>query len=164
MITTGAASDSTYERGFSLVYQAYTPASRYLTGAVDLLKATDPSAKRIAILHENDKFSTDVCNAVRDYAVDQGYEVVFFEGYDSGTTDFAPFINKMESTAPDAVLGGGHFQDGSTFAKTAIRKATACKTGGAARGSTRVQFRRDRGRGYRHYRPQPMGDTGELHG
>jgi ABC-type branched-subunit amino acid transport system substrate-binding protein len=127
MITTGAASDSTYERGFSLVYQAYTPASRYLTGAVDLLVDTDPSAKRIAILHENDKFSTDVCNAVRDYAVDQGCEVVFFEGYDSGTTDFAPFINKMESTAPDAVLGGGHFQDGSTLAKQLSEKQLPVK-------------------------------------
>jgi ABC-type branched-subunit amino acid transport system substrate-binding protein len=122
MITTGAASDSTYERGLSLVYQAYTPASRYLTGAVDLLNDTDPSAKRIAILHENDKFSTDVCNAVREYATDRGYDVVFFEGYDTGTTDFAPFINKMEGTEPDAILGGGHFQDGSTFAKQLYEK------------------------------------------
>ena len=127
MITTGAASDSTYERGLSLVYQAYTPASRYLTGAVDLLKATDPAAKRIAILHENDKFSTDVCNAVRDYAVSHGYEVVFFEGYDTGTTDFAPFINKMGSSAPDAILGGGHFQDGSTFAKQLYEKQLPVK-------------------------------------
>jgi len=127
MITTGAASDSTYERGLSLVYQAYTPASRYLTGAVDLLKDTDPSANKIAILHENDKFSTDVCNAVRDYAVDQGYDVVFFEGYDSGTTDFSPFINKIESTAPDAILGGGHFQDGSTFAKQLYEKQISVK-------------------------------------
>jgi ABC-type branched-subunit amino acid transport system substrate-binding protein len=122
MITTGAASDSTYLRGFSLVYQAYTPASSYLTGAVDLLTDTDPAAKRISILHENDKFSTDVCNAVKDYAIDQGYQVVFFEGYDTGTTDFAPFINKMQSTAPDAILGGGHFQDGSTFAKQLYEK------------------------------------------
>jgi ABC-type branched-subunit amino acid transport system substrate-binding protein len=127
MITTGAASDSTYERGFSLVYQAYTPASRYLTGAVDLLKDTDPTAKRIAILHENDQFSTDVCNAVKEYATDQGYEVVFFEGYATGTTDFAPFINKMASTAPDAILGGGHFQDGSTFAKQLYEKQLPVK-------------------------------------
>ncbi len=122
MITTGAASDSTYKRGFSLVYQAYTPASKYLKGAIDLLAATDPSAKKIAIIHENDKNSTDVTNAVREYAIQQGYQVVFFEGYDTGTTDFAPFINKIENTAPDAILGGGHFQDGSTFAKQLYEK------------------------------------------
>ncbi len=122
MITTGAASDSTYKRGFTLVYQAYTPASKYLKGAVDLLAATDPSAKKIAIIHENDKNSTDVTKAVKEYAIEQGYEVVFFEGYDTGTTDFAPFINKIEDTDPDAILGGGHFQDGSTFAKQLSEK------------------------------------------
>jgi len=127
MITTGAASDSTYKRGFTLVYQAYTPASRYLTGAVDLLKATDPSAQKIAIIHENDKFSTDVANALNSYAVDQGYEVVFFEGYDTDTTDFSPFINKIEKSAPDAILGGGHFQDGSTFAKQLYEKKVDVK-------------------------------------
>ncbi len=127
LITTGAASDSTYQRGFSMVYQVYSPASRYLTGAVDLLKAGDPAARRIAIIHENDKFSTDVANAVKAYAVDLGYEVVFFEGYDTGTSDFAPFINKIESSSPDAILGGGHFQDGTTFAKQLYEKQVAVK-------------------------------------
>jgi ABC-type branched-subunit amino acid transport system substrate-binding protein len=127
MITCGAASDSTYMKGFSLVYQTYTPASRYLTGALDLLAATDPEAQKIAIVHENDKFSTDVSNALNDYAQAQGYDIVLFEGYDSGTTDFAPFINKIQSAEPDAVLGGGHFQDGSTFARQMFEKEATAK-------------------------------------
>src|SRR3990172_5332390 len=53
MITTGAASDSTYKEGYTLVFQAYTPASRYLTGAVDLLAHVDPNAKKVAFVHEN---------------------------------------------------------------------------------------------------------------
>ncbi len=76
MITTGAASDSTYQKGYTLVFQTYTPASRYLTGALDLLASLDDSAKNIAIVHENDKFSTDVSNALNDYALSQGYDVV----------------------------------------------------------------------------------------
>ena len=127
MITTGAASDSTYKKGYTLVFQAYTPASKYLTGAVDLLKATDSAVKKIAIVHENDKFSTDVSNAANEYALAQGYEVVLFEGYDSGTTDFAPFINKIQDAAPEAILGGGHFQDGSTFAKQLFDKNISVK-------------------------------------
>lgn len=122
MITTGAASDSTYMKGYSLVFQTYTPASRYLTGALDLLASLDENARRIAIVHENDKFSTDVSTALNDYALELGYEVVLFEGYDSGATDFAPFINKIQEAAPDAVLGGGHFQDGSTFARQLYEK------------------------------------------
>ena len=127
MITTGAASDSTYQKGYTLVFQTYTPASKYLTGAADLLAATDPSVKKIAIVHENDKFSTDVSTALNEYALSKGYEVVIFEGYDSGTTDFAAFINKIGETAPDAIMGGGHFQDGSTFAKQIFEKNVPVK-------------------------------------
>jgi branched-chain amino acid transport system substrate-binding protein len=117
MITTGAASDATYKEGYTLVFQAYTPASRYLTGAVDLLAKVDPNVKKIAFVYENDQFSTDVVTAAKDYAESKGYEVVLFEGYDSETTDFGPFINKIDAAAPEALLGGGHFQDGSTFAR-----------------------------------------------
>jgi len=122
MITTGAASDGTYQKGYSLVFQTYTPASRYLTGALDLLAATDPDVKQIAIVHENDKFSTDVATALNEYAGAQGYDVVMFEGYPSETTDFAPFINKIQEAAPQAIMGGGHFQDGSTFIKQLYEK------------------------------------------
>lgn len=122
MITTGAASDSNYMQGYTGVYQVYTPASHYLTGAIDMLKSDAPDVKRIAIVHENDKFSTDVSTAVKEYAEKEGYEVVLFEGYDSGTTDFAPFINKIQEANPQAILGGGHFQDGSTFARQLSEK------------------------------------------
>jgi branched-chain amino acid transport system substrate-binding protein len=126
MITTGAASDSTYKKGYTLVYQAYTPASRYLTGALDLLGKVDPKAKKVAIVNEKDKFSTDVVNALKAYAEKKGYQVVLFEGYDSGTTDFAPFINKIPADVA-AVMGGGHFADTSTFAKQLFEKGVKAK-------------------------------------
>ncbi len=122
MITTGAASDSNYQQGYTRVFQMYTPASKYLTGGIDLLMAKAPELKKIAIVHENDRFSTDVSTALQAYAEEQGYEIVLFEGYDSGTTDFAPFINKIQQAAPEAIMGGGHFQDGSTFARQLAEK------------------------------------------
>jgi ABC-type branched-subunit amino acid transport system substrate-binding protein len=125
MITTGAASDATYQKGYTLVFQAYTPASRYLTGAVDLLAKLDPAVKKVAFVYENDKFSMDVVNAAKEYAESKGYEIVLFEGYDSETTDFGPFINKVEAAAPEALMGGGHFQDGSTFARQLYDKKVA---------------------------------------
>jgi branched-chain amino acid transport system substrate-binding protein len=126
MVTTGAASDSTYQKGYTLVYQAYTPASHYLTGAVDLLASLDANAKKIAIVHENDKFSSDVATAAEAYAKDKGYEIVMNEGYESGTTDFAPIINKIPADA-DAVMGGGHFADGQQFAKAMFDKGITAK-------------------------------------
>jgi ABC-type branched-subunit amino acid transport system substrate-binding protein len=127
MITTGAASDDTYKEGYTLVFQAYTPASRYLTGAVDLLAQLDPSVKKVAFVYENDKFSTSVVEAAEAYAESLGYDIVLFEGYDSETTDFGPFINKILDAGAEAIMGGGHFQDGSTFARQIHEKQVAVK-------------------------------------
>ncbi len=127
MITTGAASDSIYKQGYQKVYQVYTPASRYLTGAIDALKAWDPNAKKVAVVYEKTKFATSVAEAAKAYAEKMGYEVVLFEGYEAGTTDFGPFINKIEAAKPDAIIGGGHFQDGSTFSKQLYEKKTPVK-------------------------------------
>jgi len=127
MITTGAADDSTYKQGYTLVYQAYTPASHYLTGALDLLAKTDPNAKKIAVAYSTDSFSTSVVNALKTYAEGKGYNIVLFEGYDPATTDFSALINKIQAAAPDAVMGGGHFQDGSTFAKQLFEKKIGAK-------------------------------------
>ena len=127
MITTGAASDGTYKKGYAHVYQAYTPASAYLTGGLDLLANLDSAAKKLAIVHENDKFSSDVATALTDYATSKGYDIVVNEGYDSGATDFASFINKIDAASPDAVMGGGHFADTSTFAKQLYEKGVKAK-------------------------------------
>jgi ABC-type branched-subunit amino acid transport system substrate-binding protein len=126
MIAAGASSDSTYKKGYTLVYMAYTPASRYLTGAIDLLLKLDPKANKMAIIHENDKFSTDVVNGLKKYAEGKKFTVGLFEGYDSGTTDFAPFINKIPKGV-DAVMGGGHFADTTTFARQLFEKKVATK-------------------------------------
>ncbi|HEY80177.1 MAG TPA: branched-chain amino acid ABC transporter substrate-binding protein [Anaerolineae bacterium] len=127
MITTGAASDATYKQGYTVVYQAYTPASRYLTGAIDLLMDLDPNAKKVAFVYENSKFATDVNEAAKAYAEKNGFDVVLFEGYDPDIKDFNAIINKIEAAAPDAILGGGHFQDGSTFARQLYEKGAKVK-------------------------------------
>lgn len=124
MLTTGAASDENYLQGFTQVFQIYTPASRYLTGAVDLLKDTAPEITKVAFVYENDKFSTDVVTSAKAYAESLGYEIVLYEGYDTGTTDFGPFINKIVESGAEAILGGGHLQDGSTFARQLFDKGT----------------------------------------
>jgi ABC-type branched-subunit amino acid transport system substrate-binding protein len=127
MITTGAAADSNYQQGYTQVFQIYTPASRYLTGAVDLLQKLDPSVTKIAIVHEDDSFSTSVVEAAKAYAESLGYEIVIYEGYASDTADFGPFINKIQSTGAEAVMGGGHLTDGSTFARQVYEKGLKLK-------------------------------------
>jgi ABC-type branched-subunit amino acid transport system substrate-binding protein len=116
MITTGAADDDTYKQGYTGVFQLYTPGSLYLTSTVDMLKTLDPAAK-IAIVHESDKFSTAVVNGLQPYAESQGFEIVLVEPYASDTADFGTIINKIVDSGATVVLGGGHYPDGSTFAR-----------------------------------------------
>ncbi len=116
MITTGAADDDTYKQGYTGVFQLYTPGSLYLTSTVDMLKTLDPAAK-IAIVNESDKFSTSVVGGLKPYAEAQGFEIVLEEAYASDTADFGPIINKIVDSGATVVLGGGHYPDGSTFAR-----------------------------------------------
>lgn len=122
MVTAGGADDATMEQGFQNIYQLYTPASKYLTGAIDLMLKLDPTIKKIAIVNEKDSFSTSVVAAAKPYAESKGLTVVVSQGYDTGTTDYAPFINQIIAAAPDAIIGGGHLVDGSTFAKQLYEK------------------------------------------
>ncbi|MBM4294485.1 MAG: branched-chain amino acid ABC transporter substrate-binding protein [Deltaproteobacteria bacterium] len=126
MITAGAASDVTYKKGYTLIYQTYSPASRYLTGALDLLGRLDPKARKVAILHEKDLFSTEVVNALQVYAESKGYQIILLEGYDSGLRDFAPLIAKIPPGV-EAVMGGGHFADSQALARQVYEKNVKAK-------------------------------------
>jgi len=127
IIAVGAASDSIFGKGYQHAFQIYTPASRYLYGAVDMLKAHDPEATRIAILHENASFATEVATAAQEYSQRQGLEVVMFEQYEAGTTEFGSWIDMLTTVGPDALLGGGHFADGTALAQTLSEQGVPVK-------------------------------------
>jgi len=127
MVATGAASDNIFNKGYRHVFQLYTPSSRYLTSAIDLLAAKFPDAKKVAIVYENSKFAKSVAEATKKYAEAKGFDVVLYEAYEPGTTDFTSFINKIQAANPDAIVGGGHFADGETFAKQIFEKKVKIK-------------------------------------
>jgi branched-chain amino acid transport system substrate-binding protein len=122
LVTAGGADDATMEQNFTNTYQVYTPASKYLTGAIDLLQKLDPTIKKVAIVNEKDSFSVSVIAAAKPYAESKGLQVVVSQSYDTGTTDFNPFINQIVAASPDAIIGGGHLVDGSAFAKAIKEK------------------------------------------
>jgi branched-chain amino acid transport system substrate-binding protein len=126
MITAGAAEDDAYKTGNTSLFQLYTPGSQYLLSTVDMLKGLDPDAK-VAVVHENDKFSTSVVEGLKPYLESQGFEVVLEEGYASETTDFGPVINKIVESGATVLLGGGHYPDGSTFARQLYERQAGLK-------------------------------------
>jgi branched-chain amino acid transport system substrate-binding protein len=116
MLTTGGAEEKTYQLGNKNLFQVYSPAGQYLAGAVDALREKNPKAQ-VAFIYKDDPFSKAVAQVTRDLAKRQGVNVVLDESYSPSTTDFGPIINKLISAKADALLGGGHYPDGSTLAR-----------------------------------------------
>ena len=111
----GGASNSIFQQGFKYIVQTIGPASFYHRGTLNLIKKTDPSAKRVALVYEDDEFARDVMAGAMEHAKKNGFEVVFQRTYPKGVTDLTPVLSAMNASKPDIVLGGGHFQDGQLF-------------------------------------------------
>lgn len=126
MITSGAAEDKTYKLGNKHLFQMFTPASKYLVSALDVLKTRDPHA-RLAFIYSDDAFSNAVTAAAKVYAKQLGLDIVFDEAYAPNTTDFSPIIDKVISAKPTALLGGGHYADGSTLARQLFAQKAGMK-------------------------------------
>jgi len=127
MITPGAASDAIYEEGYQFLFQGLTPASRYLVGAIDLLSHLDPTATKLAFVYEDSAFSRSVIEAAKPYAEGLGFTTVLYEGYEAGTTEFGTLLDDLEKAGADAILGGGHFEDGTALAQQIHARGLAVK-------------------------------------
>jgi branched-chain amino acid transport system substrate-binding protein len=116
MMSIGGAEGKTYQLGNKYLFQTYTPADKYLSGAVEVVKEKNPHAK-IALVYSDDPFSRAVATATREQAKQAGLSVVLDESYPPSQTDFSAIINKVISSGADTLLGGGHYPDGATLAR-----------------------------------------------
>jgi branched-chain amino acid transport system substrate-binding protein len=80
------------------------PAAKYTIDVLPELLGTPAEELRIAILHEDSGFGTDVSAAAEGYVTENGAEVVLHEAYSSSTTDLTSAILKMRSVDPDVVI------------------------------------------------------------
>jgi branched-chain amino acid transport system substrate-binding protein len=111
----GGANNKIFWQGFKYVVQTIGPASRYHEGTLDMIKAVDPRAKRVALAYEDSEFAKMVMTGAESYAMKLGFEVVFKRTYPKGVTDLTPLLSALKATKPDFIIGGGHFEDGQLF-------------------------------------------------
>jgi len=119
IISHGGASDAIFAKGYKYIVQALSPASKYLTSAIDFLVSTGDKDIKIAFIYEDSAFSKSVAKAAIEYAKKKGLNIVFEQTYPKGTTDFAEIIASAKKTGANVLLGGGHFQDGLQLVKQA---------------------------------------------
>lgn len=116
MMSIGGAEGKTYQLGNKYLFQTYTSADRYLTGAIELVRSKNAAAK-VALVYSDDPFSKAVAIAAREQAKQLGLQIVLDESYPPAQTDFSAIINKVVSSGADTLLGGGHYPDGATLAR-----------------------------------------------
>src|ERR1039458_5443910 len=112
--TTLFRSEKTYRLGNKNLFQIYSGATLYLTGALAALKERDPTAQ-IAFVYEDNPFSKAVAQAAREQAKKDGLTLSFDESYSDSTTDFGAIINKVISAKATAFLRCGKTRDGATL-------------------------------------------------
>lgn len=111
----GGANDKIFAQGFQYVVQSIGPGSSYHAGTLDLIKHTDPEAKRVALAYEDSEFAKSVMEGAEAHAKELGFDIVFKRTYPKGVTDLTPLLTAMKAAKPDFVIGGGHFEDGQLF-------------------------------------------------
>lgn len=67
--------------------------------------------RRVAILHDNNKYGSEGARTYRREALAMGQEIAANEGYDSETTNFIPQLEKIRATNPDGLLIWGLFRE-----------------------------------------------------
>lgn len=116
IILPGSGADEIFSNGYKAVYQIYTPSSRYLTPALEVLANRSPGA-RVALVYENDPFAVNAIIRAREFAREIGLSVVFDRAYPAAETDFRDLVRDLKTALPDAVIGGGHLYDGIALTK-----------------------------------------------
>ncbi len=117
IIVVGAASDAIFTKlKPRCAFQIYTPASKYLTSSLDLVKKYLPNAK-VYILYEDSPFAAVAAEAAKKYAEQLGLKVVGFEKYPRDVKDFTAVLERVRASGATVLIGGGHYRDGLLLAK-----------------------------------------------
>src|SRR5207245_8976121 len=104
--------------------EVLSPASSYLKGALDWIKANHPS-DRIAALYASDSFSTLATQSAVAYAQSIGLRVVYNQSYPTTAIDLSTGLNAAKIACADDLIGGGHVTAGLLIMN---QLKTACNT------------------------------------
>ena len=110
----GGAADTIWTQAARTnLVEVLSPASSYLRGALDWLKANHPTDK-IAAIYASDAFSSLATQSAITYAKSLNFNVVYNASYPStGTTSLTTQLTAAQAAGADDLIGGGHFADGT---------------------------------------------------
>ena len=79
----------------------------------------EPKDVKIAILHEDGAYGTDVAKGTAEGAKKYGFQVVLNEGYSASTPDLSSLVTKLKRGQPDVIFHTGYNPDITLFLRQA---------------------------------------------
>ncbi len=75
----------------------------------------DPKDLKVAIIHEDGPYGTDVARGDADGSTKYGFQVVANEGYSSSAPDLSSLVTKLKRSRPDVIFHTGYNPDITLF-------------------------------------------------
>jgi len=102
MVAANAATSSIWEKGRRYLIMVLAPVDSAAVGVIDT--AARNGLRTVAILNQDALLPKAVAKGTRDVADIKGLEVVSFQTYPEGTTDFSVILNTLKAAKPDVLV------------------------------------------------------------
>jgi branched-chain amino acid transport system substrate-binding protein len=76
-------------------------------------------ARRVAIVYDTSTYTAGIALQLRDALVEQGVQVVAFEGITAGERDYTPVLTRVKAANPDLYYVSTYYPEGGLMAKQA---------------------------------------------
>jgi branched-chain amino acid transport system substrate-binding protein len=112
MVEANGAAKAIFTSDNHYVFGVLSPTAEYARTMINAALALLNPPQTIAIIYASDAFSKEVAVSARDYAKQQGLNVVFFQQYPSSADGVTQMLSQLKTSAngaaPDFILGSGH--------------------------------------------------------
>ncbi len=146
MIEGGGASGKIFARGNKFIFGLLPSAGEYFKSTLEFLQTVTPKPKKIAILYADDKFDVSVAKGTKKIAEKMGYDIVLYEKYAEGQSDFTSALTKIKNKNPDVVLVAGHTEESLNFVQQAKELNVSPKMISLTVGPSEADFRKALGK------------------
>jgi branched-chain amino acid transport system substrate-binding protein len=102
MVAANAATSSIWEKGRQYLIMVLAPVDSAAIGALDL--AARNGLKKVAIINQDALLPKAVARITNELAKGKSLDVVVFETYPTGTSDFSAILKKVQDAAPDLLI------------------------------------------------------------
>lgn len=109
LLVSGASADSLWDMNYRNAIGIYTPSSRYSQGLIELLVRNN--FKKIAIVHADDLFSTEVAKGSISWATKFGLKILISESFIKDTRDLTYLAKKVRDSGAEALIVCGHLNE-----------------------------------------------------